>query len=84
MECKVGLWTASGSSLTHTLLVLPCRERLRKSNHLLEPRIVFLQLIRFLAEKSKHQGVKERLGHDSEMVLIFKWVKEESCKHLIS
>lgn len=60
------------------------RERLRKSNHLLEPRIVFLQLIRFLAEKSKHQGVKERLGHDSEMVLIFKWVKEESCKHLIS
>ena len=83
MKCKIGLWTASGSPLIYTLLVLTTQKDSGKATIFWNPESFFLTLIRFLAEKSKHQGVKERLGHDSEMVLIFKRVKEESRKHLI-
>lgn len=62
----------------HILLVLPYRGRLRKTSSCSGIQYLSLQLIRFLAERHKHQGMKIRLCHNSEMSLIFKQIKEKS------
>lgn len=56
----------------HILLVLPHKGRLRETTSYSGIQYLSLQLIRFLAERHKHQGMKVRLCRDSEMSLIFK------------
>lgn len=79
MKRKVDLWTVSESSSNiHSLGSTLQRKIQEKQPTFGIQNRFFSRLIRFLAEKSKHHGVKERLCHDSETILIFKWVKEES------
>lgn len=81
--------TTSEPSLTYTLSwFYSIGEGSGETHHILESKIYsfffffFLQLIRFLAARSKHQGVKKRLCPDSETIPIFKWIKEKRCKQL--